>query len=154
MPQIQIPYRPSGVLGVAALREFGSSDGLSSRAENPGTGGQAASVNQQFSLLATEFLSPEQLVNQLAEHGHGVILTMGKGGVGKTTVAGAIAVALAARGYRVHLSTTDPAAHLNATMEGAATPRLTVSRIDPVEETRKYTAHVLEQSAGTLDTQG
>lgn len=154
LPQIQIPYRPSGVLGVAALREFGSSGELDSEKGDFGTAGPAASASQQFSVSDTEFLSPEELVNQLVEHGHGVILTMGKGGVGKTTVAGAIAVALAARGFPVHLSTTDPAAHLNATMEGAATPRLTVSRIDPVEETRKYTAHVLEQSAGTLDAQG
>jgi hypothetical protein len=62
--------------------------------------------------------------------GHGVVMTMGKGGVGKTSVAAAIAVALARRGGKVVLSTTDPAAHVAATLDGAV-PGLTVTRIDP-----------------------
>ena len=57
-------------------------------------------------------------------------MVMGKGGVGKTTIAAALAVGLVQRGHAVHLSTTDPAAHLAGTLEGEL-PGLTLSRIDP-----------------------
>ncbi|HBL28853.1 MAG TPA: arsenical pump-driving ATPase, partial [Acidobacteria bacterium] len=66
----------------------------------------------------------------------------GKGGVGKTTVAAALAVELARRGLPVHLTTTDPAAHLSATLAGEVAG-LRVSRIDPAVEIRAYTEHVL-----------
>ena len=59
-----------------------------------------------------------RLVDELAAAGHGLIMVMGKGGVGKTTIAAAIAVGLVERGHAVHLSTTDPAAHLAATLAG------------------------------------
>lgn len=78
---------------------------------------------------------------------------MGKGGVGKTTIASAIAIELAHRGHPVHLSTTDPAAHLAATV-GGSVPNLSVSRIDPATETREYTEAVLAKSASQLDEQG
>jgi arsenite-transporting ATPase len=77
------------------------------------------------------------LIDELATGDHGLIMCMGKGGVGKTTTAAAIAVALAARGHDVHLSTTDPAAHLTETLQGDL-ENLTVSRIDPDEATRTY----------------
>src|SRR5699024_6393022 len=70
----------------------------------------------------------EALVDELAEQDHGLVMLMGKGGVGKTTVAAAIAVALAGRGLPVHLTTTDPAAHLDETLDGGL-ENLTVSRI-------------------------
>ena len=49
-----------------------------------------------------------ELIEELESAGRGVIMTMGKGGVGKTTLAAAIASELARRGHHVHLSTTDP----------------------------------------------
>jgi arsenite-transporting ATPase len=71
-----------------------------------------------------------ELVQQIEAGGPGVVMTMGKGGVGKTTVAAAIAVALAARGHQVTLTTTDPAAHVADALPDP--PRnLTVTRIDP-----------------------
>jgi arsenite-transporting ATPase len=93
------------------------------------------------------------LVEELAAQPRGVILTMGKGGVGKTTVAAALAVALARRGLRVHLSTTDPAAHV-ADAVGAPPPGLTVSRIDPAAETRAYSDEVLAATSAALDEKG
>jgi len=94
-----------------------------------------------------------ELIDAIEEGGKGVVLTMGKGGVGKTTIAAAIAVELADRGHAVHLSTTDPAAHvLNAV--GGDVHGLRVSRIDPAAETAKYTAEVLMNAAPHLDTQG
>ena len=80
-------------------------------------------------------------------------MTMGKGGVGKTTVAAAIAVALADRGHEVTLSTTDPAAHLSDVLAGQPHTRLRVERIDPVVETERYSAEVLA-AAPVLDAKG
>ena len=79
---------------------------------------------------------------------------MGKGGVGKTTVAAAVAVAIAERGYEVHLSTTDPAAHIAATLDDERMPNLTVRRIDPEAETAKYSAEVLGKAGKNLDARG
>jgi arsenite-transporting ATPase len=80
-------------------------------------------------------------------------MLMGKGGVGKTTVAAAIALDLAERGLPVHLTTSDPAAHLGETLAGAL-PNLEVSRIDPQVETERYRAHVLETRGKALDAAG
>jgi arsenite-transporting ATPase len=95
----------------------------------------------------------DSLIPELTRNGHGVILTMGKGGVGKTTVASHLAVTLARLGHKVHLSTTDPAAHLDLTL-GSRVKNLTVSRIDPVKETADYTAEVMETAGKGLDEQG
>jgi arsenite-transporting ATPase len=78
---------------------------------------------------------------------------MGKGGVGKTTIAAAVAVELAHRGLPVLLTTSDPAAHLSDTLNGAL-DTLTVSRIDPHEETERYRQHVLDTKGAKLDAQG
>ena len=96
----------------------------------------------------------DELIDELAGVGHGVILTMGKGGVGKTTVASAVAVALADRGFDVHLSTTDPAAHVAATVAAEEIGGLTVGRIDPAKETAEYTEEVLRTAGGDLDDAG
>jgi len=93
------------------------------------------------------------LVNEIAQDGHGLIMLMGKGGVGKTTIAAAIAVDLAHRGLPVHLTTTDPAAHLTETLAGTL-DNLTVSRINPEQETERYRQHVLETKGKKLDTHG
>ena len=95
----------------------------------------------------------DSLIPELTRQGHGVILTMGKGGVGKTTVATRVALALARHGHKVHLSTTDPAAHLDLTL-GSRVPNLTVSRIDPAKETAEYTAEVMATAGKDLDDQG
>jgi arsenite-transporting ATPase len=80
-------------------------------------------------------------------------MLMGKGGVGKTTIAAAVAVELAHRGLAVHLTTSDPAAHLSETLNSAL-DNLTVSRIDPHTETERYRQHVLETKGAQLDAQG
>ena len=142
LPRTLVPFTAGGLLGVRALRLLG--------AEQTGDGDESSAENQDSKLppgLAA-------LIDDLAAPGRGVILTMGKGGVGKTTVAAAIAVALAERGHRVLLTTTDPAAHLVAAFSGDARPNISISRIDPAAETASYTAEVMQTAGGGLDDQG
>jgi arsenite-transporting ATPase len=110
---------------------------------------------QEKEMIPIEFDKPSlsKLVDTIAEDSHGLIMTMGKGGVGKTTIAAAIAVELASRGLSVLLTTSDPAAHLSDTLNGAL-DNLTVSRIDPQEETERYRQHVLDTKGSKLDAQG
>ena len=94
-----------------------------------------------------------ELVDDIERGGKGLVMCMGKGGVGKTTVAAAIAVALAERGHDVHLSTTDPAAHLAETLHGAV-EHLHVSRINPAEASRTYRERVMTTKGTHLDEAG
>ncbi|NNM82943.1 MAG: arsenical pump-driving ATPase [Burkholderiales bacterium] len=94
-----------------------------------------------------------ELVDEIAREGHGLVMLMGKGGVGKTTLAAAIAVELANRRLPVHLTTSDPAAHLAETLSGTL-QHLTVSRIDPHAETERYRQDVLETKGAHLDAEG
>ncbi|MDP2100983.1 MAG: arsenical pump-driving ATPase [Methylotenera sp.] len=105
------------------------------------------------SAITVDKPSLSQLVDSIVADGHGLVMTMGKGGVGKTTVAAAVAVELANRGLPVHLTTSDPAAHLSDTLNGTL-DNLTVSRIDPHEETERYRQHVLDTKGAKLDAHG
>jgi arsenite-transporting ATPase len=95
--------------------------------------------------------SLEQLVNHFSTQQTRVILTMGKGGVGKTTIASAIAVGLVEKGHKVHITTTDPAAHLELMFENQEYPNLTISRIDPKHEVEMYKKEVLSIAGQNLD---
>jgi arsenite-transporting ATPase len=89
----------------------------------------------------------------LEQNPRGAVLTMGKGGVGKTTLAAAIALSLAQRGKKVHLTTTDPAAHLDMALAGQGAG-IKVSRIDPKLETENYRQEVLATVGAGLDKDG
>ena len=93
------------------------------------------------------------LFNDIEKSGKGVIMTMGKGGVGKTTLATDLAKHLVQHNHKVLLATTDPAAHLDFSL-GQTIGNLTVARIDPKEETHKYTAKVMAEAGQQLDEQG
>lgn len=93
------------------------------------------------------------LVDEIERRGSGVVLVMGKGGVGKTTIAATIAVALSSRGHRTHLTTTDPAAHIDQTV-GDAVANLTTSRIDPAIEVAAYAQEVMATAGADLDENG
>jgi len=140
MPRLGVPLLGSAPIGIELLRSVFGAASAEAKA-GPQTGSKEGLPG-----LRT-------LIDELENSGRGVIMTMGKGGVGKTTIAAAIAVELAHRGHRVHLSTTDPAAHV----AGAVRDRvhnLTVSRIDPRAETQRYTREVLEKAAPHLDARG
>jgi len=149
LPRTIIPLTGGGILGVDALRSLG-------RRPASGVSFQLASNPSQVNRPGHTSLPPllGELIDELGEKKHGVILAMGKGGVGKTTVAAAVAVALAERGFTVHLSTTDPAAHIAAAVAGETIANLSVSRIDPVAETAKYSAEVMSSAGSGLDEQG
>jgi arsenite-transporting ATPase len=139
LPRTTMPLTPRSLVGADALRAFVRGESFELRERHIGEPAQLPSL--------------VRLVYELAEAGRGVILTMGKGGVGKTTIAAAIAIALAERGLPVRLTTTDPAAHVAATVNGAL-PNLKIGRIDPRAETIAYTTEVMKSSGASLDEQG
>lgn len=94
-----------------------------------------------------------RLIDDIERDGQGLVMCMGKGGVGKTTIAAAVAVALAQRGHEVHLTTTDPAANLAETLHGSV-EHLQVSRIDPADATRAYRDRVMATKGAALDEHG
>jgi arsenite-transporting ATPase len=140
LPQDQVALKAFDLVGLDALRQ------LLIDAPYKALGNSDSSVELDKPSLS-------QLVDSIAVDGHGLVMTMGKGGVGKTTIAAAVAVELAHRGLPVHLTTSDPAAHLSDTLNGTL-DNLTVSRIDPHEETERYRQHVLETKGATLDAHG
>ncbi|MEO8496052.1 MAG: arsenical pump-driving ATPase [Planctomycetota bacterium] len=142
VPRTTIPLASAGLMGIESLRQVGQP--------------QVETSEAQYDVIETDSFPGGlgSLVDELAAVGHGVILAMGKGGVGKTTVAAAVAVALAERGFSVHLSTTDPAAHIAATIAADEIAGLTVGRIDPAKETADYTAEVMRTAGRDLDAAG
>jgi len=141
LPSDTLPLKSFNLVGLDALR------GMFSDHDILQTG------NDIKTQSANSFPSLASLVDELAQQKQGLIMLMGKGGVGKTTLAAAIAVALAKRGFPVHLSTSDPAAHLRETLNGTL-PDLTVSAINPEQETERYRRQVLETKGKNLDEDG
>ncbi|MBI5014441.1 MAG: arsenical pump-driving ATPase [Deltaproteobacteria bacterium] len=141
LPREEIPLMPLGLVGIEALRLLASG-----ACDKPG--GEPLLESNDQSLPSVAALLPE-----LTKNGRGVVMIMGKGGVGKTSIASAIAVELATLGHRVQLSTTDPACHLDATL-AELVPGLQVNRIDPQAETRAYVEEVKATAGAQLDPQG
>ena len=140
LPTDHVPLLATNLVGIDSLRQLLAGCAL-------------ASESTTVSLVSESHPSLSALVDELAADEHGLIMLMGKGGVGKTTLAAAVAVALAQRGLPVHLTTSDPAAHLSETLAGEL-PTLEVSRIDPLVETARYRAQVLATKGASLDEQG
>jgi arsenite-transporting ATPase len=140
LPTDQVSLKAFNLMGLDALRQLldGSDRPTAVRADEP------------IALDAPDLAS---LIDEIAADGHGLVMLMGKGGVGKTTLAAAVAVALADRGMAVHLTTSDPAAHLSETLSGSI-DNLALSRIDPHAETERYRQHVLQTRGAQLDAQG
>jgi arsenite-transporting ATPase len=140
LPRSETPFLPLGTVGLDALRAMWC----------PEIAVPAASAPVSIAAVPGGL---DALVAEIAAAGHGVIMTMGKGGVGKTRVAADIAVALARMGHKVTLSTTDPAAHVAQAVDGEVSG-LTVTRIDPGHEVAAYQEEVLAKAGGALDAAG
>ena len=141
LPQDRVPLRAFDTVGLPALRALLDS---------------AVPAIPPASVMTVEaapdLAGLDALADELAGAQHGLIMVMGKGGVGKTTVAAALALGLIQRGKTVHLSTTDPAAHLAGTLEGEVAG-LRVSRIDPKVETERYIAKIMTAKSPGLNAQ-
>ena len=143
LPHDEVPLVSNALIGVNALRHLAS-------------GHSPKQITNEAAKISPEVILPPPLADLLVEiagPGRGVVMTMGKGGVGKTTVAAAIAVELARMGHKVHLTTTDPAAHIQMTLNGNVSG-LQVARIDPAAEIRAYTEEVMAESGRDLDEKG
>ncbi|HBR1728270.1 TPA: arsenical pump-driving ATPase [Klebsiella pneumoniae] len=140
LPRSQLYLKPFNLVGLEALRELF-------------TQSKAAPALPATTLNVLDLPKLSSLVDELSQTGNGLVMTMGKGGVGKTTIAASVAVSLAKRGHKVHLTTSDPAAHLSYTLDGSL-PNLQVSRIDPKVETEHYRRFVLENQGKGLDAEG
>lgn len=140
LPRSQLYLKPFNLVGLDALRAL-----FTDSKEMPDT--------PTIALNTLTLPKLAELVDELSRSGKGLVMTMGKGGVGKTTVAASVAVSLAKRGHKVHLTTSDPAAHLSYTLDGSL-PNLQVSRIDPKAETERYRNFVIENQGKGLDAEG
>ncbi|HHU7259521.1 TPA: arsenite efflux transporter ATPase subunit ArsA [Escherichia coli] len=141
LPTDTLFLQPVNMVGVSALSRLLSTQPV------------ASPSSDEYLQQRPDIPSLSALVDDIARNEHGLIMLMGKGGVGKTTMAAAIAVRLADMGFDVHLTTSDPAAHLSMTLNGSLN-NLQVSRIDPHEETERYRQHVLETKGKELDEAG
>ncbi|TVQ64879.1 MAG: arsenical pump-driving ATPase [Balneolaceae bacterium] len=139
MKQQLFPLRPYNLLGLDRLRTVFEPLDKEQIIEN-----SRSILTEQHE---SELPDLDAFVDELtSKKEHGLVMTMGKGGVGKTTIAAAIAFKLAGRGYPVHLTTTDPAAHLTEHIGELSLPAsMTVDRIDPEKEKQEYIETVLGQ---------
>jgi len=124
-----LPLRSYNILGLDNIRAFFQQD---------------VYKKADMRIKPEEYMSIHSLIEDLYKTKKNVIFTMGKGGVGKTTIAGVIALALAEKGVKVHLTSTDPADHLRYVMQ--KTKNITLSHIDEKQELLNYQREVLEKA--------
>lgn len=142
------PLLPYNILGIEKLRSL-----LNVELQKKMVADQLSNVQELNHLLK----GMDELVDDLTENKtNGLIMTMGKGGVGKTITASALAIMIARKGFEVHLTTTDPAAHVQDFMNQVndLPENLTIDRIDPKLETQRYTDKIVAQKGKHMDEQG
>ncbi|WP_332629300.1 arsenical pump-driving ATPase [Halalkalibacter flavus] len=141
LTSFELPYVPYQLTGVEALRTLFNNQ-------------QMIKQVSEESDHNIETYALKEIIKQVGAKKQGVIMTLGKGGVGKTTVAAAIAVGLAELGHSVHLTTTDPADHLSYVLGKQVQGDLVLSRIDPKAEVEAYKHEVLSKARETVDENG
>lgn len=139
IPQSLVPMLPGNVVGIDSLRLLLNPDSAILTTSEP----QIPQGGKSFG----------DFVTGLAADGHGVIMTMGKGGVGKTAVAIRIANALVERGHSVLLTTTDPAGNV-VEIAGKHPGKLEVTQISPLAEVAKYTEAAIAKASEQMDEEG
>ena len=133
-----LPYAYENLVGVPALRRWVNDERLDVE-------------GNQFDLQP--YGSIEWLLDEIEADGPSVVMTMGKGGVGKTTLASLLAVGLSERGHAVHVTTTDPAAHVELTVGDRVPERFTVDAIHPKTEIEAYRRDVFREAGALTDEQ-
>lgn len=129
----KLPLKPFNIIGLEGLR---------------GLLNDTFKEEKQLELAIKEVKSLNDIVEDININGKKIIFTMGKGGVGKTTIAAAIAMKLSEKGHKVHLTTTDPAAHISMVVEGDKS--ISISHIDEKVELEKYKNEVLREAEKTM----
>lgn len=143
LPTTEVLFRPAGVMGIEGLKD------VCCKPFNPNITVKKEDLETKSEEAFKKLMPWSDLLNQLEADGNGVIMTMGKGGVGKTSMAAMIATQLAQKGHSVLLSTTDPAAHLTQAIKEDI-PNLQIERIDPKVVTETYVCSVIKKNAGKL----
>lgn len=105
-------------------------------------------INVQKVEVEGKLFNLDDVVSDLVKNNRKVIFTMGKGGVGKTTIASSVALKLSKLGKKVHLATTDPADHIKFMIDSSS--GISMSHIDEKEELKKYQDEILENARKTM----
>lgn len=105
-------------------------------------------INEQKVEVEGKLFNLDDIVSDLVKNNRKVIFTMGKGGVGKTTIASSVALKLSKLGKKVHLATTDPADHIKFMIDSSS--GISMSHIDEKEELKKYQDEILENARKTM----
>jgi arsenite-transporting ATPase len=148
LPLNKFPLLPYNVLGIQKIRSLFRKEIQQQLAEKE---------SKQRNVLSSELKDLNDLVDEISiTQKNGLIMTMGKGGVGKTLAATAIALLLAKRGFDVHLTTTDPAAYIQDFINQLTEvpENLSIDRIDPKTETQRYIDKIIAQKSSNLDAEG
>ena len=143
MPQTKIGFYPKGILGIESLRTLIKQEDALEFANAP------MKLKNSLEKTLSGIHSWEELLDDIEKDSNGVIMTMGKGGVGKTTIASMIASKLSSRGHKVTLSTTDPASHLDYIAQNEHS-NLTIEKIDPKIELQRHVSEVIEKNKNIL----
>ncbi|KPB05256.1 arsenical pump-driving ATPase [Bacillus sp. CHD6a] len=140
IPMTYLPYISYSLTGIDSLKVWLNGETL-----------QTEESGQEKSEILTELVVFNSVAEDVVENNLRVVFTMGKGGVGKTTLAAKLAMKLAEKDVKVHLTTTDPAAHLEHALKNKTRKEhFTISKVDPKAEVESYKKHVLEQAGEGL----